>query len=364
MASVGFIFGVLLLCANLFTPSSCNGHASPGRLPENHQALFIFGDSLFDPGNNNYINCGISNQANFTPYGETFFNYPTVRFCDGRLVPDFIAEFAKLPLIPAFLLPGLNEFTNGVNFASGGAGALVETHPGTINLEMQLSYFLKVAKSLREELGDAEAKKLLMRAVYLFSIGGNDYHNVNSSTPQSYKRQYVGMVIGNITTALREIYEVGGRKFGFQNAGPLGCLPAGLKQSNGDCVQEKSAVGKLHNIALSKALQKLEGQLQGFKYSIFDYYTSLYLLTNYPSKYGFKQGKIACCGSGPYRGVNSCGGKRGVKQYHLCSNTSEHVWFDFAHTTETANRHLAQLMWSGPPEVTAPYNVKALFEML
>jgi hypothetical protein len=38
------------------------------------------------------------------------------------------AEFAKLPLIPPYLQPGNRQFINGVNFASGGAGALVETN--------------------------------------------------------------------------------------------------------------------------------------------------------------------------------------------------------------------------------------------
>ena len=55
-------------------------------------ALFIFGDSAFDAGNNNYFNT--SAQGNYFPYGETFFKYPTGRFSNGRLIPDFIGEVA------------------------------------------------------------------------------------------------------------------------------------------------------------------------------------------------------------------------------------------------------------------------------
>jgi len=58
--------------------------------PKEHAALFVFGDSLFDVGNNNYINTTADNQANYSPYGETFFKYPTGRFSDGRVLPDFI----------------------------------------------------------------------------------------------------------------------------------------------------------------------------------------------------------------------------------------------------------------------------------
>lgn len=60
-------------------------------------ALFILGDSIFDAGNNNYINTTADSQANYLSYGTTFFNYPTGRFSDGRLIPDFIGE-NKIPL--------------------------------------------------------------------------------------------------------------------------------------------------------------------------------------------------------------------------------------------------------------------------
>jgi hypothetical protein len=50
---------------------------------------------------------------------------------------------------------------------------------------LQLSYFEEVEKKLKRQLGDAEAKKLVARAVYLFSTGGNDYMAVtlNQTTP-------------------------------------------------------------------------------------------------------------------------------------------------------------------------------------
>lgn len=76
---------------------------------------------------------------------------------------------------------------------------------------------------------------------------------------------------------------------------------------------------------------------------------------------GFKNGKAACCGGGAYRGMNCGGGRNGTEPYELCSNPSEYVWFDGGHTTETANRQLAELIWSGAPNVSGPYNVKQLF---
>jgi len=39
------------------------------------------------------------------------------------------AEYAKLPFIPPYLQPGNHQITDGVNFASGAAGALAQTRP-------------------------------------------------------------------------------------------------------------------------------------------------------------------------------------------------------------------------------------------
>lgn len=43
-----------------------------------------------------------------------------------------VAEYAGLPLIPPFLQPGNPYYYDGVNFASAGAGALVETFQGEV----------------------------------------------------------------------------------------------------------------------------------------------------------------------------------------------------------------------------------------
>ncbi|XP_022762418.1 GDSL esterase/lipase 1-like [Durio zibethinus] len=363
MASLRAHICCLLSYATFLSLISCD------TLRENHVALFIFGDSLFDPGNNNYINTTANYQANFWPYGETFFNHPTGRFSDGRIIPDFIAEYAGLPLIPAYMQPDNKNFIDGVNFASGGAGALIETHQGyVIGLKTQVSYFKKVKKSLQQELGDAKAHKLLSRAVYLISIGTNDYlfpFSRNSSVRQSYlEEEFVAMVIGNMTISIKEIYKKGGRKFGFVNLMPLGCLPsmrANLGR-RGSCVDELTKLAQLHNKALVVALQNLKNQLGGFKYSCHNFYESVSKRLSKPSKYGFEEGKTACCGSGPYRGILSCGGKRGIKEYQLCENVSEHLFFDSVHPTEKASQQIAELMWTGTVNITRPYNLRALFE--
>ena len=69
----------------------------------------------------------------------------------------------------------------------------------------------------------------------------------------------------------------------------MGCIPsmrALQAEGTGACFKEANAIVKLHNKALSEMLEKLQNQLQGFKYSIADFYTYLSKRINDPSKYG------------------------------------------------------------------------------
>uniref|UniRef100_M1D3H3 Zinc finger protein n=1 Tax=Solanum tuberosum TaxID=4113 RepID=M1D3H3_SOLTU len=88
LSSSLFNFYIFILVVCFIHPILCiSSHGRP------QAGLFVFGDSLFDPGNNNYINTTTEYQANWRPYGESFFKYPTGRFSDGRLIPDFIGKF-------------------------------------------------------------------------------------------------------------------------------------------------------------------------------------------------------------------------------------------------------------------------------
>ncbi|WJX87001.1 hypothetical protein P8452_69235 [Trifolium repens] len=357
-----FCFLIFFLSYGILIPTRCLGNIC---LPKEHVALFVFGDSLFDVGNNNYINTTTDNQANYSPYGETFFNFPSGRFSDGRVIPDFIAEYAKLPLIQPYLFSGNQQYVNGINFASAGAGALVETHQGlVIDLKTQLTYFKNVRKILRQRHGDKETTILLSKAVYLINIGTNDYFQENSSLYTHQK--YVSMVVGNLTTVIKGIYDLGGRKFGILNQPSMGCFPTIKAFVNGtkpgSCIEDYSALSKVHNTVLFVELEKLRKHIKGFKYSYFNFFDVSFEVINNPSKFGLKEGGVACCGSGPYRGYYSCGGKREVKDYDLCKNPSEYVFFDAVHPTESASRIISQFMWSGNMSISGPYNLKSLFE--
>lgn len=81
-----------LLCLIHSLPFS---YAQTDRVP----ALFIFGDSTVDVGNNNELPTII--KANFPPYGRDYINQtPTGRFSNGKLATDFIGNIAIKAYIP------------------------------------------------------------------------------------------------------------------------------------------------------------------------------------------------------------------------------------------------------------------------
>jgi phospholipase/lecithinase/hemolysin len=336
-----------------------------------HGALFVFGDSIVDPGNNNYISTIPENRADYEPHGQNgFFGGPTGRFSNGRIIVDFIAEYANLPLIPPYLDPKTDDYTNGVNFASGGSGVLPETNQGlAIDFPTQLKYFHKVQDSLIEKFGDQTTRKIISEAVYFISIGSNDYmagYLGNPKMQELYNPEaYIGMVIGNLSQTVQVLYEKGARKFGFLSLSPLGCLPAlrVLNPANdGDCFQAANALAKAHNMALRNVLSSFEQFLEGFIFCNSDFYDWLDDRVKNYSKYGFKEGVNACCGTGPYRGIPTCGGTKKEKKYELCENAEDYLWWDSFHASEKIHHQVAQDLWNGQPSFSVgPYNLHDLF---
>lgn len=61
-------------------------------------AFFIFGDSLVDSGNNNFL--VTTARADLPPYGIDYpSRRPTGRFSNGLNIPDIISQFLNLSLL-------------------------------------------------------------------------------------------------------------------------------------------------------------------------------------------------------------------------------------------------------------------------
>ncbi|KAK1370642.1 GDSL esterase/lipase 6 [Heracleum sosnowskyi] len=147
----------------------------------NVQAVFIFGDSLFDHAGNNHYNNNCSAQADFPPYGSTYFHHPTGRFTNGRTVADFISQFLGIGIQKPFLEArqevingSRKEYpSNGVNFPSAGSGLYRATNSdlGVTPIQDQLQQFQTL---MDQNLVD---RKQLEKSLFFFESGSNDVFN-------------------------------------------------------------------------------------------------------------------------------------------------------------------------------------------
>jgi hypothetical protein len=100
------------------------------------EGVFVFGSSLVDNGNNNFLNGSVV-RTDYLPYGVDFPLGPSGRFSNGRNLIDALGELLHLPgLVPPFAdVPAARgrAALHGVDFASGGSGILDNTGQLTVS---------------------------------------------------------------------------------------------------------------------------------------------------------------------------------------------------------------------------------------
>ncbi|KAG8643178.1 GDSL esterase/lipase [Manihot esculenta] len=319
--------------------------------------FFIFGDGLYDPGNKIFLNPDEYLPSFHSPYGTTFFTgHPTGRYSDGRTVADFIAEKEGFP----FLIPALNgseDFTYGANFAIEGATVLDRKKDKTsLNLKRQVELFNFIIDLWKPLYNETEVKRRVNKAVYLISIGAQDYfdsvHFIGNHT------FIVEKVVAGILDAIKALYGIGARKFVVQNVAQLGGLPF-AKQKYGKWNEILAAYAETHRDELTRRLVKLIEEYPQLNYTVFNAYCAIGSLIDAPEDYGFKNGSSACCGNSTYRG-EACGALE--YEYCVCGNKAEYVFFDGVHNTDAANELLAEWMWNKTKGYVRPYGVHDFFK--
>ncbi|TMW98456.1 hypothetical protein EJD97_004009 [Solanum chilense] len=364
----------LLVLLIVFPFSSDAKSNSPCHFP----AVFNFGDSNSDTG-------GLSaafGQAG-PPAGETYFGAPAGRYCDGRLVIDFIAESLGLPYLSAFLDALGSNFSHGANFATAGSTirpqntTLHQSGFSPISLNVQ-SYefndFLHRSQIIRNK-GDVFCKlmpkeKHFSEGLYTFDIGQNDLtagYFSNMSTDQV--RTYVPDVIDQFKTVIQGIYSRGGRYFWIHNTGPVGCLPYVLDRllitagqvDKAGCAAPFNEVAQYFNAKLKEAVIELRKDLPLAALTYVDVYSVKYELIYHANNHGFEHPLQACCGHGGkynYNMNHGCGSKIKVKGKEIilgksCKNPSKRINWDGVHFTEAANKWMFQQivngLYSDPP---------------
>ncbi|EFJ07808.1 hypothetical protein SELMODRAFT_429497 [Selaginella moellendorffii] len=319
------------------------------------QMLFLFGDSIFDTGNNNFLPGSLA-VANVTPYGTTSFGVPTGRFSDGRLIADFIAEFLGLPYIPPFMQPGAS-FIHGANFASAGSGLLNATDAplGVLSLDAQMDQFQYLSTVVRQQNGDYHASIMFRNSLFMITAGSNDIF-ANLFQAAANRRHFLSTLMSIYRKNLIQLYRNGARRIVVFNLGPLGCTPMVRRILHGSCFNLFNEIAGAFNLALKMLVRELVMRLPGVRISYAKGFNAMTEIMSNASAYGLYDTAHACCGK--------CGGWLATHDPQgVCDNPSQYLFWDFTHPTEFAYSILAKNFWEGDWNYIEPWNIKTLGQM-
>ncbi|KAL5056204.1 hypothetical protein RYX36_036886 [Vicia faba] len=320
-------------------------------------ALFFFGDSTVDVGNNNYLPTFV--KANYLPYGRDFLNhYPTGRFSNGKVISDFASEiFGFTSYQPAYLslyIKGKN-ILNGANFASAGSGYHDSTAKlfHSLSLSQQLEHYKEYQKDLMKIAGRTDALSIINGALYMVGFGSGDIllnYYLNPLLRLVYTSdQFTDILVQNYADFIQNLYAQGARKIAVKTLTAIGCLPAAITVF--DSAYSNRCVVELNNVALS-CNQKLNAtsvnlrkMLPGLNLALLDGYQPLYNLVTKPSQYGFTETRNGCFGTS-FLEKTSTSFNNKKTFIKLCPNASKYVFWDALHLSETAVKFVASEMFS------------------
>lgn len=351
-----FQLSFLLLCLSFLTKSQAKHVA----------ALYIFGDSDLDNGNNN--DKDTLAKANYPPYGIDYPKGTTGRFTNGLTIADYLAQFLNINQPPPFLGPmaATGKSPRGYNYASASAGILPET--GTIvgsnlNLTEQVRLFRKTVDTiLPQHLKTPEAiSRHLSSSIFLVLIGSNDYA-MNYLLPQFSNssrlynpEQFAELLLNELGNHLREMYRLGGRNFVVFEIGPIGCLPTVALENAGTktrCVEKPNDLVSIFNAKLASNINQLTSSLQHSTFVLVKTFNLVHGLVENPSRNGFNDSRNPCCVISDKTGT--C-----IPNKTPCQDRNGHVFWDGAHHTDAVNRFAAREIFNGTSFCT-PINVQNL----
>uniref|UniRef100_A0A2N9ICA4 GDSL esterase/lipase n=1 Tax=Fagus sylvatica TaxID=28930 RepID=A0A2N9ICA4_FAGSY len=325
-------------------------------------ALFIFGDSLIDNGNNNDLPSFA--KANYFPYGIDFNGGPTGRFSNGYTMVDEIAQLLGLPLIPAFSEASPGQMLHGVNYASAAAGILDITgrnFMGRIPFDQQISNFQSTLDQITPNLGADDVAQAIGRCIFFIGMGSNDYLNnylmPNYPTRNQYNgQQFADLLVTQYSQQLTKLYNLGARKFVLAGLGLMGCIPSILAQSSsGACSDEVNRLIVPFNANVKTMINDLSSNLPGAKFTYIDVARMFEDVITNARSYGLSVVNRGCCGIGRNSGQITC-----LPFQTPCSNRDQYVFWDAFHPTEKVNVIMARKAFSGDQSLIYPMNIQQL----
>ncbi|RXH98142.1 hypothetical protein DVH24_010467 [Malus domestica] len=298
-------------------------------------AFFVFGDSLVDSGNNNYL--ATPSSADSPPYGIDFPTHrPTGSFSNGLNFPDIISEQI-----------GSERVTS-------------------IRIFRQFELFQQYQQRLTALVGAEQATRLVNSALVLITLGGNDWVNNYFVQPVSPRQRQYSVpafstyLISEYRKILLKLYELGARRVLVTSTGSLGCVPSELAQRsrNGECVAELQNAAAIFNPQLVQMIQGLNRQLGSNVFITANAFDMNMDFISNPEKSGFVTSKVACCGQGRFNGLGQCN-----PTSNLCPNRDLYAFWDAFHPTEKANRLIVKQIMSGSSKYMNPMNLSTMMAL-
>ncbi|GLJ22973.1 hypothetical protein SUGI_0433390 [Cryptomeria japonica] len=302
-------------------------------------ALYVFGDSTIDPGNNNFLATIV--KADFPPYGRDFPNgQPTGRFTNGRLITDQLSELAGLPdLLPASLDPEFRgqKLLTGASFGSSASGYADSTSI-TLNvlpLEKQVENFRLYKAQLVKQFGHETANRTVSQALFAISGGTDDFANnyfINPLTRKKYTiEQFQDLLLNSLSKFIQNVYNEGATTIAIVGLPPFGCLPSQITLHNiveNTCFEEFNEVASSFNSKIKALLEKIKPHFPGAVIAYLDIYDKILDIIKSPSKYGFEEARKGCCGTGLLETAILCN-----PSSISCAEPSKYVFWDSFHPT-------------------------------
>lgn len=162
-----------------------------------------------------------------------------------------------------------------------------------IPLWKEVEYYEEYQKKLKAYLGNKKAKKLLSEALYLISIGTNDflenYYTLPDRQSEFTVKQYENFLINLAADFVKKLYALGARRMSLAGLPPMGCLP--LERTTNfmglhACVEERNNVALEFNRKLKGMVAKLNKQLPGLEAVYGDVYYIFLQIIRRPSVFG------------------------------------------------------------------------------
>ena len=157
-----------------------------------------------------------------------------------------------------------------------------------IPLWKEVEYFKEYQRRLRRHAGRARARRIVSDALYVVSIGTNDFLEnyfllVTGRFAEFTVAGFEDFLVAQAERFLAEIHRLGARRVTFAGLSPIGCLPLErtLNALRGGCVEEYNQVARDYNAKLLAMLRRLTASRPALKVAYIDvYHNMLDLITN------------------------------------------------------------------------------------